>query len=104
MSNTTKKKCDACNCEVQGGVSIGGTLLCRKCTPLVELEIDALRAAGKPANAPKIAAAMRKETLHAYILRDIPPELWERVQGSAARRNQTARELILSAIRKEVEG
>lgn len=93
-----KKLCDACGGEIPPMIRIGGTLLCRTCAPLVEAEIESLRAAGKPVNAPKIASRMRRATLHAYILRDIPPELWERVQGEAARRGITARELILAAI------
>lgn len=97
---STPKTCDACGTDLKGGISIGGTILCRTCAPAVESEIDALRSAGKPVSAPRIAAQMRKATLHAYILRDIPPELWERVQAVAARRDQTARELILDAIRK----
>lgn len=46
---------------------------------------------------------MRRADMHAYILRDIPPELWERVQGEAARRGLTARELILEAVKHELE-
>lgn len=90
--------CDACNGEALAAISIGGTILCRKCAPLVEMEIEALRAAGKPVSAPRIAAKMRQTTMHAYILRDIAPALWERVQADAARKNQTAREWILDAI------
>ena len=97
-----KKTCDACGSELRGGMSVGGTILCRACAPLVEDEIASIRAAGKPVSAARIAAKMRKATLHDYILRDIPPELWERVQAVAARRGQTARELILTAIRAAV--
>lgn len=96
------KTCDACGAELRGGISVGGTILCRACAPLVEDEIASIRAAGKPVSAARVAAKMRKATLHDYILRDIPPELWERVQAVAARRGQTARELILTAIRAAV--
>ena len=100
MSNS--KTCDACGADLRGGTSIGGTILCRACAPLVEDEIASIRAAGKPVSAARISAKMRKATLHDYILRDIPPELWERVQAVAARRGQTARELIMTAIRSAV--
>ena len=95
---TNPKTCDACGSELRGGISIGGAILCRKCAPGIESEIGALRAAGKPVSAARIAARMRKETLHSYILRDIPPELWEQVQAVSARRGQTAKDFILSAI------
>lgn len=95
MSNT----CDACGKETRGGISICGTILCRTCAPMVEAEIEAVRAAGKPASAARIAAKMRSETYHSYIIRDIPPELWERVQAEAARRRKSAKDLILDAIR-----
>ena len=93
------KTCDACGQEIKGGISIGGTILCRTCAPLVEAEIEAVRAAGKPVSAARIAAKMRSETYHSYIIRDIPPELWERVQAEAARRRQSAKDFILDAIR-----
>lgn len=93
------KTCDACGRELRGGISIGGTILCRNCAPEVESEIQAVRSAGKPVSAARIAAKMRKATLHEYILRDIPPELWERVQAVSARRGQTAKDFILDSIR-----
>ena len=93
------KTCDACGQEIKGGISIGGTILCRTCAPMVEAEIEAVRAAGKPVSAARIAAKMRSETYHSYIIRDIPPELWERVQAEAARRRQSAKDFILDAIR-----
>lgn len=92
------RTCDACGGEAIAARSIGGTILCRKCAPLVEAEIDLLRAAGKSVSAPKIAATMRRGNTHAYILRDIPPALWEQVLADAARHNQTAREWIMGAI------
>ena len=92
------KKCDACGREIRGGISIGGTILCRTCAPMVEAKIEAVRAAGKPVSAARIAAKMRSGTYHSYIIRDIPPELWERVQAEAARRRQSAKEFILAAI------
>lgn len=92
------KTCDACGAELRGGISIGGTILCRKCAPEIESEIGALRAAGRPVSAARIAARQRKGTLHSYILRDIPPELWEQVQAVSYRRGQTAKEFILAAI------
>ncbi len=96
---STPKTCDACGRELRGGISLGGTILCRNCAPEVESEIQAVRAAGKPVSAARIAAKMRKTTLHEYILRDIPPELWERVQAAAARRGQTAKDFILDTLR-----
>lgn len=95
---TNPKNCDACGDELRGGISIGGAILCRKCAPGIESEIGALRAAGKPVSAARIAARMRKETLHSYILRDIPPALWEQVQAVSSRRGQTAKDFILAAI------
>ena len=93
------KTCDACGQEIKGGISIGGTILCRACAPRVEAEIEAVRAAGKPVSAARIAAKMRAKTYHSYIIRDIPPELWERVQAEAARRRQSAKDFILDALR-----
>ena len=93
------KTCDACGQEIKGGISIGGTILCRTCAPMVEASIESVRAEGKPVSAARIAAKMRSETYHSYIIRDIPPELWERVQAEAARRRQSAKDFILDAIR-----
>jgi hypothetical protein len=95
---TNPKTCDACGDELRGGISIGGTILCRKCAPEIESEIEETRAAGKPVSAARIAAMRRKETLHSYILRDIPPPVWEQVQAVSARRGQTAKDFILAAI------
>lgn len=95
---TTPRTCDACNGDLKGGISLGGTLLCRRCAPLVEAEIETLRSAGKPVSAPRIAARMRQGDLTDYLIRNIPADLWQRFQGAAARRNMTARELLMEAI------
>ena len=71
----------------------------KKCAPKVQAEIAKLCAAGEKASAIKIAARMRKGTLHQYILRDIPPDTWEQVQAEAARRGISAKEFIFGAIK-----
>jgi len=97
------RACDACGGEAVAAVSIGGTYLCRTCSPLIQIEIDALRAEGKPVNAPKIAAIFRRQSSPDYLLRDIPPALWEQVKAEAARRDCTIRDLIFEAIKMELE-
>lgn len=97
-------KCDACGRDLgdgifTGGVATGATILCKKCAHKVQAEIDKLCAAGEKASAIKIAARMRKGTLHQYILRDIPPDTWEQVQAEAARRGISAKEFIFGAIK-----
>lgn len=39
---------------------------------------------------------------HSYLLKNIPRELWDRVQAEAERRATTAREIILAGMRREV--
>ena len=92
------RACDACSGSVTGAISIGGTYLCRKCAPLVEAKIDLLRSAGKTVSAPRIAASMRRQASPDYLLRDIPPALWEAVGAEAARRGCTYRDLIFDAL------
>jgi hypothetical protein len=41
--------------------------------------------------------------MKAYLLRDVPPELWRKIKTLAAERGQTIRGLILAALQKEVK-
>ena len=92
------RTCDACGRDAVAATSIGGTILCRICAPMVQAEIELLRSAGKMVSAPRIAASMRRDSGTDYLLRAVPPDLWERVKAAAARKNQSARDWILGAM------
>ena len=96
------KKCDACGCELKGGYSIGGTLLCRTCNADVLAEIDATRAAGKQPNALGIARRMYREKFDTgnLLIKDIPAELVTRLKIEAAKTGKTIRELFIERMSK----
>lgn len=95
------KHCDACGCDVKGGVGVGGTILCRPCAADVRAEIDQLRAGGKPVNAMHIARRMFRENHSAgdYLLRDIPTDLWDTARAVARERGQSLRDMLLDGLR-----
>ncbi len=97
------KYCDACGKPIEGGYSIGGTILCRNCQVDVRQEIERLRAEGKPVNAMHIARRMLREGAGDYLLRDIPADLWADAQRMARKRRQSLRELILDGIRSIIQ-
>ena len=91
--------CDACG-SPKVGVSIGGASLCRTCAEDVRVEIDQLRAQGKPVNALGIARRIFRETHSAgsYLIRDFPAELKTRAQHRALDEGCSLRDLILKAL------
>ena len=98
------RTCDACGKPLQGGISMGGALICRECEPDIKSEIDRLQAEGKPVNAIAIARSIFRETHSAgnYLLRDIPEELWTVAKHKAVDKGMNLRELILDAVREYV--
>lgn len=92
--------CDACGAD-GARHGIGGALLCRTCSDSVSEEINALRAAGKQANALTIARRIYRETCSAgsYLMRDIPDELWQRAKHRAVDDKVSLRDLIIAALR-----
>jgi hypothetical protein len=97
--------CAACGKEVKGGISLGGTLLCRECAADVEIEIERLRAEGKQVNVAIIARKMFRESCApgGYLLRDIPKELWDRAKHKAIDKEISLRELILQAVSEFID-
>jgi uncharacterized Zn finger protein (UPF0148 family) len=95
--------CDACGAPAF--ISMGGAMLCRACDVDVKEEIDRLRSQGKPVNAMHIARKIFKEThsAGAYQLRDIPKDLWDAAKHAAIDRGISLRDLILEALKKEIE-
>ena len=99
------KTCAVCAKPVNGGVSMGGVLLCRSCDPDVKAEIDRLHAEGKPVNVSQIAREMFREQYSAgsYLLRDIPEELWVAAKHKAVDNGMNLRELLLEALREYIK-
>jgi hypothetical protein len=97
--------CAACGKKAIGGISMGGTLLCRECAADVEIEIERLRAEGKQVNVAIIARKMFREScvLGGYLLRDIPQNLWDRAKHKAIDKGLSLRELILQAVREFID-
>jgi hypothetical protein len=93
--------CDACGKSLQGGVGIGGAMLCRTCAEDVRQEVDQLHAEGKPVNALGIARRIFREQHSAggYLLRDIPQDLWTQAKHAAIDKGLSLRDLILDAVR-----
>jgi hypothetical protein len=94
--------CAACGKDTKGGISLGGTLLCRECAADVEIEIERLRAEGKQVNVAIIARKMFRESCvpGGYLLRDIPKKLWDKAKNKAVDKGITLRELILQAVKE----
>jgi len=97
--------CATCGKDVKGGISMGGTLLCRECAADVEIEIERLRAEGKQVNVAIIARKMFREscTQGGYKLNDIPKELWDAAKHKAVDKGISLRELILQAIKEFID-
>jgi hypothetical protein len=95
------KDCDACGKPVNGGVGIGGALLCRTCAEDVQSEIYTLRDQGKQVSAVGIARRIFRKTHSAgnYLLRDIPEDIWNQAKHKAVDEGSSLRELILKALR-----
>jgi hypothetical protein len=94
--------CAACGNDVKGGISLGGTLLCRECAADIEIEIERLRSEGKQVNVAIIARKMFREscTPGGYMLRDIPQDLWSKAKHKAIDKEISLRELILQAVKE----
>lgn len=95
------RPCAACG-RPDARMSLGGTLLCLACRPIVQERLEAARAAGQTADAAKEARALLRETAQDYILRDIPAELWQEAKHAAVDRGVSLRDLLLDALRKAV--
>lgn len=91
--------CDACG-SPKAQIGMGGAFLCRECEPTVRVEMDKLRAAGKPVNVLHIAKRIYRETHDAgnYLLRDIPDALWNKAKHRAVDDGDSLRDLILKAL------
>jgi hypothetical protein len=94
--------CDGCGKHIQGGTGVGRAILCRTCLPDVMVEIERIRAEGKPTDALTIARRLFRETHSAgsYLLRDIPAELWTAAKHKAVDEKLNLRELILKALQE----
>ena len=94
--------CDACGKQTNSVTGVGRAILCRTCLPDVMGEIERLREAGKPADALTIARRIFREThsVGAYLLRDIPAELWIAAKHKAVDEGLSLRELILKALQE----
>ena len=92
--------CDACGKPLKGGIDMGGAMLCRDCEPGIRMEMEALRAAGKPVNVLHIAKRIYRETHDAgnYLLRDIPEDLWTKAKHRAIDDGDSLRDLILKSL------
>lgn len=94
-------------CGAPGNIGMGGTMLCTAHAEDVRVEMDALRAQGKPVNVSGIARRMYREQQSAdttYNLRDIPAELWDRAKHRALDEGISVRELILRAVQRYIAG
>jgi len=94
------KLCDACGSPLNGGIGMGGAILCRTCEPDIQVEMDKLRTAGKSVNVMHIARRIYKETHSGgdYFLRDVPEDLLLRAKHRALDDGGSLRDLILSAL------
>ena len=99
------RNCAACGKPIQGGISLGGTVLCRPCSVDVEMEVKQLHEEGKPVNVAFIARRLFRETHSAgdYPLRDIPKDLWDRAKHKTVDEGISLRELIFKALEKYLD-
>ena len=98
------RMCDACGKHMQSGTGVGRAILCRTCLPDVLVEVERIRAEGKPTDALVIARQIFRETHSAgsYLLRDIPEQLWTAAKHKAVDKGMNLRELILDAVREYI--
>lgn len=96
--------CAACG-RPNAHTSIGGTLLCATCRPVILDRIEQARAEGRAADAAKEARALfvAENSVGSYLLRDIPTELWQQAKHLAVDRGVSLRDLILAGLRGEVD-
>ena len=95
-----KKLCDRCGGQVNGGIGMGGALLCRPCSEDIRPEIEALRAEGRPVNVLQIARAYYRENCAGgtYLLRDIPADLETAWKERAVMDRCNRRDVVLAAL------
>lgn len=96
--------CAACG-RPDARLSIGGTLLCTTCRPVILERVEQARAAGRTADAAKEARALfvAENSVGSYLLRDIPVDLWNQAKHLAVDRGVSLRDLILAGLRGEVD-
>ena len=95
------KICDACGSPAQGGIGMGGALICSKCAPDVRAEMDKLREVGKPVNVMHIAKRLFREihgTPGVLQIRDVPTDLRDKMDRRALDEKCSLRELGLKAV------
>lgn len=99
------RDCDACGKPLQGGIGMGGALLCNGCAEDVRVEIDARRARGESVNALGIARGIFREThsAGAYLLRDVPAEVMTAAKHRAVDDKCSVRDVIISALRQYLD-
>jgi len=84
--------------------SIGGTLLCTVCRPVVLERLETARKDGRPADAAREARELfrAENSVGSYLLRDIPVDLWTQAKHVAVDRGLSLRDLVLAGLRSEV--
>lgn len=85
---------------------MGGVLLCREHAEDVRIEIDRLRAEGKPVSVVGIARRMYREAVGGtsnYLLKDFPGSLKERAKLRAVRDDTDVRQLMLIGLERELD-
>lgn len=90
----------------RGLISMGGVLLCREHAEDVRVEMERLRAEGKPVSVPGIARRMYREAMggtSTYLVKDFPGPLKERAKLRAVRDDTDLRELMLTSLEKELD-
>ncbi len=92
--------CEACGLPVKGGISIGGTLLCRPCAADIQSEIETLRQMNQPVSVMRIARRRFREENSGgdYLLRDIPKALKAQAEHRAIDEDISLRGLMLKAL------
>jgi hypothetical protein len=93
-------------CGQRGLISMGGVLLCRDHAEDVRIEIDRLRAEGKPVSVVGIARRMYREAVggtSVIVLKDFPEALKERAKLRAVRDKTNIRELALIGLERELD-
>jgi hypothetical protein len=75
-------------------------MLDRDCATIVALEVERLRAEGKPANVRHIARKIFNEQYNGggYQFRDIPADLMDRMKHKAVDEGGTVRDVIIKAL------
>jgi hypothetical protein len=93
-------RCSACGKAKGPMYGMGGAIICRECEPLVREEMERLRASGKAVNVSAIARQMFRQSnsAGAYLLRDIPDDLWRRAKHRAVDDGDSLRDLIIKAL------